>query len=213
MATIKKINLAGEQTGDVSVSDALASFPCNHTVVHAAIVAHRAAQRRGTASTLTKGTVDATGRKPWPQKGTGRARAGYRSSPLWRKGGVVFGPQPRSYDKKINRKERRTAFYGLLAERIRTGVVRVIESWQMETPKTKTIAALRTTLGMRSMLCLASGECTTALKSARNVPDVTFLDVNAVGVYELATHTGLVIALDAWQRLEERFSAAGADAT
>jgi large subunit ribosomal protein L4 len=208
MATIPKINLAGTQVGDVHVSDALASYPCNAAVVHAAVVVHQSLKRRGTASTLTKGTVDATGRKPWAQKHTGRARAGYIASPLWRGGGVVFGPHPHEYYKKINRKARRSALFGVLAERVRAGAVRIVDSWQMDAPKTKTIATLKKALAARTLLCLGLGEQKNAELSARNVAQTVFLDVNATGVYDVLTHATLVIAEDAWRHLEERFAAA-----
>ena len=211
MATIPKINLAGTQLGDVQVSDALASCPCNAAVVHAAVVVHQAAKRRGTASTLTKGTVDATGRKPWAQKGTGRARAGYIASPIWRGGGVVFGPHPHEYNRKINRSAKRSAIFGLLAERVRTGAVRIVDSWQMDAPKTKTIVALKKVLGARTLLCLGLGVQKNAMLSARNVTKVTYLDVNATGVYDVVTHATLVIAEDAWRQIEERFAAAVAN--
>jgi large subunit ribosomal protein L4 len=206
MATLTKINLAGETVGQVNVPDALAAYTCAPSVVHACVVAHEAALRRGTASTLTKGGVDKTGRKPWAQKGTGRARAGYFASPLWRGGGVVFGPKPRLYDKKVNRMMKRQAFYAVLAKRVRDGNVRLIQDWQMERPQAKAIAALKKTLGMRTMLCVATPGSQNGYLSARNVKGASFLEVGSVGVHNLLTSRGLVIAEEAWKTLQDRFA-------
>ncbi|MCX7847842.1 MAG: 50S ribosomal protein L4 [bacterium] len=209
MGTIAKINLAGEEVGRVEVPAGLEGYTCAKEVMHACVVAHLANARQGTASTLTKGEVDKTGRKPWPQKGTGRARAGYVASPLWRGGGVVFGPKPRDYGKKVNRQMKQAAFFGALAERVREGQVRLIEDWKMEVPKTKVMAGLKKVLGMRRMLCVSDGEARAAYLSARNVPGISFQPVNAIGVYDVLAHTGLVLTEGAWQALLERFGKLG----
>src|SRR5881397_2697240 len=110
--------------------------------VHDAVVAMRAARRSGSANTKTKAEVDLSGAKPWRQKGTGRARAGYKSSPVWSGGGVVFGPKPRDYSKKVNKKVRRLALRKALSERIKAGDVLVIDSFGVSEPKTKQFVAL-----------------------------------------------------------------------
>jgi len=205
-----KINLAGEQVGQIEVPAALAGYVCSAETVHACVVAHLANRRQGTASTLTKGEVDKTGRKPWPQKGTGRARAGSFASPLWRGGGVVFGPKPRDYGKKVNRAMKQAAFFGVLADRVREGQVRIVADWKMDAPKTKVMAQLKKALGMRSMLCLSEGTAQAAYLSARNLAGVSFQPVHETGVYDVARHTGIVVSEGAWQALLERFSKLGA---
>ncbi len=205
MATIAKINLAGETLGQIEVPAALAGYACKAHLVHACVVAHLANKRQGTASTLTKGEVDKTGRKPWPQKGTGRARAGYFASPVWRGGGVVFGPKPRDYSKKVNRTMKQVALFGLLAERVREGQVRIVADWAMDAPKTKVMAQLKKALGMRSVLCLSDGVAREAYLAARNLPGISFQPVGAAGVYDLALHTGIVASEGAWNALLERF--------
>lgn len=212
MGTVTKINIAGEAVGQVEVPEALAAYTCPPEVVHACVVAHLANARQGTVNTLTKGEVDKTGRKPWPQKGTGRARAGYVASPLWRGGGVVFGPKPRDFNMKVNRRTKQLAFFGALAELVRGGQVRVISDWKMEAPKTKVMAGLKKALGMRSMLCVSDGEARAAYLSARNVPGISFQPVNAIGVYDLMRHAGLVIAESAWDQLMKRFGEIAAKA-
>ncbi len=208
MATIDKINLAGESVGQVEVDDKLAEFKCAENLVHACVVAYLAAKRGGNASTLTKGEVTATGAKPWRQKGTGRARAGYRSSPIWRGGGVAFGPKPHSYDKKVNKKVKRKAFYGSFADRIREGKVRIIDNWDIDKPKTKVISDLKKNLSARKLFCIGINENLNAALSARNIPDVNFADVGSVNVYEFVNNSDIVISEAAWKILLGRFNAA-----
>jgi large subunit ribosomal protein L4 len=208
MANIPKINISGEEVGEIAVPEALAEYPCNAALVHACVIAHLAARRQGTACTKTKGEVKASGRKPYSQKGTGRARAGYISSPLRVGGGVVFGPKPHSYTKKIDRAARRQAFFGVLADRVRGGAVRVVESWEMAAPKTKALAGMQQVLGLRKVLCIGGTDSINACLSARNLPELTFMQVGSLGVYDLVCHRGLVISADAWSQLEERFKAA-----
>jgi len=207
MATLTKINLSGESVGEVELSDALAAYPCNAELAHACVVAQLASRRSGTASTLTKGEVKGSGAKPWRQKGTGRARAGYRSSPIWRGGGVVFGPKPRSYGKRVSKRNRRTAFFGVLADKVRQGQVRVIDGWEMEAPRTKTIVALKNALDTGKLLCVCAADSRNACLSARNVPDVSFMEVGSVSIHDILYHTDLLISEPALRILEKRFKA------
>lgn len=194
MAMLTKINIAGEKIGEIEAPELLSSAEYKPELAHAVYVAIMAAKRGGNASTLTKGEVKATGAKPWRQKGTGRARAGYKASPVWRGGGVVFGPKPRSYRKKINKRDKRTAFYGLLAEIIRENKLSVIENWDLENPKTKTIAALKNKLESRKLLCVGDPKDINARLSARNVPQTSFIDAGSLNVIDLADCTEVVIS-------------------
>lgn len=205
MASLDKINITGEKTGSCEISDELQNFPCSEHLVHASILAQLANRRQGTACTKTKGEVNGTGSKPWRQKGTGRARAGYASSPIWRGGGVVFGPKPRSYNQKTNRKSRRKAMYGVIASKIRDGRVRAIEDWNMEAPKTKTFVGLKDTLAVRKLLCIGMVDNRNAYLSARNIVNVQFLDIDSINVYDLVNATDLVISESALKVIEERF--------
>ena len=208
MATIDKINIAGETIGQVEVIDKLAEFECSENLVHACIVSYLAAQRGGNASTLTKGEVKGTGAKPWNQKGTGRARAGYKGSPVWRSGGVAFGPKPHGYDKKVNKKVKRKAFYGCLADRIREGKVRIIENWDMDKPKTKIVADLKKSISARKLFCIGINNNLNATVSARNIPNVNFVDIGSVNVYEFVNNSDIIISAAAWNILLERFNVA-----
>ena len=204
MATLTKINLAGEETGEIEIADSLLSSPYNPELAHAAAVAQLAARRSGTASTLTKGEVKATGSKPWRQKGTGRARAGYRASPIWRGGGVVFGPKPRDYGKKVSRRDRKAAFFGVLAEKLRENKVRVLETWELETPKTKIIALLKKNLGSRKLLCVGDAKDLNARLASRNVADTSFVDGGSLNVLDLITHDDVILSETALRALENR---------
>ena len=127
MSKVPVYNVKGKAVGEVNVPDDLLLSSGGETAVHEAVVAHRAAARTGSASTLRKGEVSGSNRKPWRQKGTGRARAGYRQSPVWRGGSVAFGPKPRDFSKKLNKKVKRLAFRRALSARIAEGSVRVVE--------------------------------------------------------------------------------------
>jgi large subunit ribosomal protein L4 len=206
MASITKINLNGEEIGSVDVPEALAEYPSNAALVHACVLAHLAARRQGTASAKTKSEVNKTGSKPFPQKGTGRARGGRMASPLRTGGAVAFGPRPRSYRQKIDRASRRAAFFSVLADRVREGTLRIVDSWDMDAPRTKALAGMQKNLGQAKLLCIGGGDTLNACLSARNIPDMTFLPVGSIGLYDLVCHRGVVISADAWAQLEERFA-------
>ena len=205
MASVKKINLAGEPIGTFEIPEELRDYQCTEGLVHTCIVAHLANRRQGTASTLTKGEVSYSGKKPWRQKGTGQARSGYKASPIWRGGGVVFGPKPRSYHQKVNRKSRRKALFGIIAGKIREGAVQVVDAWTMESPRTKTMSGFKTTLAARKLVCIGMLDNRNAYLSARNVTGIQFLDIDSINVYDLLNATQLVISEAAFSVVEERF--------
>src|SRR5438270_9316551 len=136
----------GKEQGELEVKFELVEGGRGTQAVHDAVVAYNAAQRMGTASTKTMGEVAGTGKKPWRQKGTGRARAGSFASPLWRGGGVVFGPKPRDFSKKVSRKTRQLALRKALSERLRAGDVILIEDLKLESPKTNDFVSLLSSL-------------------------------------------------------------------
>ena len=201
---LPKINITGEKIGEIEAPEQLCAAEYKPELAHAVYVAIMAAKRGGNASTLTKGEVKATGAKPWRQKGTGRARAGYKASPVWRGGGVVFGPKPRSYRKKVNKRDKRLAFYGLLAEIIRENKLSVIDNWDMEKPHTKTVAALKEKLGTRKLLCVGDAKDLNARLSAGNVPFVSFINAGSLNVIDLADCTEMVISESGLELLASR---------
>lgn len=176
--------------------------------LHEAVVAMRAARRSGTANTKTKATVDLSGAKPWRQKGTGRARAGYASSPLWRGGGVVFGPKPRDYTKKISKSTRRLAFQKALTERIKAGDVLTVEKFAVTEIKTKAfVAALKKQTDAKKVLLISDSFDEKTFKSARNVKPVRLTTAVEVNTEQLLAFDKILVTHKALEKLAERTSA------
>jgi large subunit ribosomal protein L4 len=175
--------------------------------LHDVVVAMRAARRSGSASTKTKATVNLSGAKPWRQKGTGRARAGYKSSPVWRGGGVVFGPHPRDYSKKTSKTLRRLAFQKALSERIKAGDVLTIAKFEVGELKTKSFVALvKKQTDARKVLVLSDSFDDNTYKSARNVKPVQLATVADVNAEQLLAFDKILVTPAALEHLAERTS-------
>src|SRR5256884_9103767 len=173
--------------------------------VHNVIVAMRAARRSGSANTKTKAEVNLSGAKPWRQKGTGRARAGYKSSPIWRGGGVVFGPKPRDYSKKTSKSVRRLAFRKALSERINAGDVLTIDRFIVPELKTKSfLALLKKQTDARKVLLISDAFDQTTFKSARNVKLVKLATASNVNTEQLLAFEKILVTHKALERLAER---------
>lgn len=206
MSTIPIYNRAGETAGEVVVSEELLVLDKGEQAVHDVIVAGMNSRRAGTASTLSKSEVAGSGKKPWRQKGTGRARAGYRQSPVWRGGGIAFGPKPRYFGSKINKKVAQLAFCRVLSERIKSGSVKIVEDLSLSEPRTKLAAALLKNLGAERCLLITYGVDPVLARATRNLPDVETMQARDVGVYHLMRYPMLVVSRPAWAVLEERLS-------
>jgi large subunit ribosomal protein L4 len=179
--------------------------PFHHSLVHEAARADMAARRRGTASTLTRGEVSFTTAKAWRQKGTGRARAGTLGVPNRYGGGVAFGPKPRHYTVKVNRKARRKAMRAALSVHAERGSVAVLDAGAFEQPSTKSAAeALEKWGAKRSTLIVLEGDETGALKSFRNIPRVQVVEAGAIGVADVIGAASLVVSESALAKLQER---------
>ena len=173
--------------------------------VHDVVVAIRAARRSGSANTKTKAEVDLSGAKPWRQKGTGRARAGYKSSPIWRGGGVVFGPKPRDYSKKISKSVRRLAFRKALTERITAGDVLTIDKFIVPEAKTKLfVDLLRKQTDAEKVLIVSDSFDENTFKSARNVKPVTLATASDVNTEQLLAFQKILVTQKALEQLAER---------
>lgn len=176
--------------------------------VHDVVVAMRAARRSGTANTKTKAEVDMSGAKPWRQKGTGRARAGYVSSPIWRGGGVVFGPKPRDYSKKVSKSVRRLAFQKALSERIKAGDVLTIDKFVVPELKTKSfLDLLRKQTEATKVLIVSDSYDEKTYKSARNVKPVRLATASGVNTEQLLGFEKILVTHKALEKLAERASA------
>jgi large subunit ribosomal protein L4 len=193
------------KTTKADLPEGLFAEPFHHSLVHEAARADMAARRRGTASTLTRGEVSMTTAKAWRQKGTGRARAGALSVPNRTGGGVAFGPKPRHYTVKVNRKARRKAMRAALSVHAERGSVAVLDASAFDTPSTKSAAeALEKWGAKRAILIVLEGEETGALKSFRNIPRVQVVEAGAVGVADVIGAASLVVSESALAKLQER---------
>lgn len=212
MSSLSVCNMEGAAVGTVDVPAALADSNKGGQAVRDAIVAYRANQRLGTASTLTKGEVAGHGKKPWRQKGTGNARAGYRQSPVWRGGGVVFGPKPRSFRKDLNRKMSRLALGSVIAGRIAEEAVTVLESLQVSDTKTKNFAAWLKKMDIAKALIVVDQPSRELLLASRNLPGIEVARASHVNVYQIARYPRLVVTKDALQVLNQRAAGASKEA-
>ena len=202
MAAAKYI---GGGTGTLALDDAVFGERFHGPVVHEAVRAELAARRRGTASTQTRGEVSMTGAKAWRQKGTGRARVGALSTPNRVGGGVAFGPKPRSYTVKINRKARRRAFRAALSVHAERGSIAAVDPSKFDTPSTKAAAAALAGLaGEGSVLVVLTDGEESCLKSFRNLADVTVLHADQVGVADVIGASRLVVSEAALARVTEK---------
>jgi large subunit ribosomal protein L4 len=204
MSTVKVYNRNGEATGEVVVEDAALELGRGDQAVRDVVVAGMASRRAGTASTLSKGEVAGSNKKPWRQKGTGRARAGYRQSPVWRGGGVAMGPKPRSYAQKVNKKVARLAFRRALSERINDGSVRIVDDLSVSEPRTKLVAGMLSKLDVDRCLLVTKEVDPVLCQAARNLPRVEVLSVEDFGVYHILRYPTMLVAQSAWPRLVER---------
>src|SRR5690606_14090569 len=174
---------------------------------HSVVVMQQAAVRRGTHKTKNRAEVSGGGRKPWRQKGTGRARQGSIRAPQWKGGGVVFGPQPRSYKFKLPRKVRRLAIRSALSGKVRDNEIVVLDELRMAAPKTKEFAQILKNLNVdRKALVVSAEYDDNVALSARNIPGVKFISANGINVLDLLNHDKLVITKDAVAKVEEVFA-------
>ena len=176
-------------------------------VVHDVVVAYRANRRSGTASTKSKAEVNLSGAKPWRQKGTGRARAGYKSSPVWVGGGVVFGPRPRDYSKKISKTTKRIALRKALSERIKAGDVIVVDSFAVSEPKTKNFIKILTDVTPEAKtLVISAAFDDNTYRAARNVQPALLMTASQVNTEHLLLYKKVIVTNDALSELAERIN-------
>lgn len=195
---------ANEQVGDIELSEAVFGVEVNGGLLHQAVRMQLAAQRLGTHATKTRGQVRGGGRKPWKQKGTGRARAGSTRSPLWVGGGVVFGPQPRSYAFRMPRKQRRLAIKCALSDKVQTGDLIILESLGFEAPKTKSFVKLLHDFAIeKKALFITEGYEENVDKSSRNLQGIKTIHTGGLNVYDILNSDKLFITKDAVARIEE----------
>jgi large subunit ribosomal protein L4 len=197
----------GNSQGEREVNFPLIEDGKGTQAVHDVVVAHQAAQRMGTACTKTMGEVAGSGKKPWRQKGTGRARAGSFASPLWRGGGVVFGPKPRDFSKKVSQKTKQLALRKALSERLRAGDVVLVDDLKLESAKTKEFVGLMAALELKgSALIVAQKPDKNLTLASRNVPNVALTTSDALNTYEVLRSDKLVFTAGAFDQVEARLN-------
>ena len=193
----------GKSLGHIDVLDDVFDARANPALVHQVVVAQQANARQGTASTKTRAEVSGGGRKPWRQKGTGRARAGSNRSPIWRGGGVIFGPRPRSYVQRTPKRMRRAALKATLSAKIREGELVVVDRLRLPEPKTKHFVAMMEALGVSgSVLLIGDGTDPSVLRCARNVPKLKMIPAFQLSAVDLLRHGRVVMTLGAVRQAE-----------
>ncbi|WP_438449147.1 50S ribosomal protein L4 [Gorillibacterium sp. sgz5001074] len=207
MPKVALFNVSGAQVGEVELSESVFGIEPNTHVVHEAVVMQQASQRQGTHKVKTRAEVRGGGRKPWKQKGTGRARQGSIRSPQWKGGGIVFGPTPRSYGYKLPKKVRRLAIKSALSSKVLANNIIVLDQLSFAAPKTKEFAAILKNLNVdrKALVVTSSFEENVAL-SARNVPGVKFLTAEGLNVLDVMVYDKLIITKDAVSKVEEVFA-------
>ncbi|HUE36827.1 MAG TPA: 50S ribosomal protein L4 [Candidatus Acidoferrum sp.] len=200
-------NLEGKDQGEYEVKFELIEDGRGTQAVHDVVVAYRAAQRSGTASTKNVGEVAGTNKKPWRQKGTGRARAGSFQSPLWVGGGVVFGPRPRDFSKKVSKKTKQLALRKALSERLKAGDVVVVDDLKLETPKTKDFIGVISRLDLNGKtLIVSAGIDKNLTLASRNVPDVALATSDSLNTYDVLRPAKLLFTKSAFEKVESRLA-------
>ena len=206
MAKVSVYNTDGKEVETIDLSDNIFGVEINETLVHKAVVAHLANRRQGTQSALTRSEVRGGGKKPWRQKGTGHARQGSIRAPQWTGGGVVFAPKPRDYSQKMNKREKQIALFSVLTSKVQDEKFIVVDSLEMEAPKTAAFAKVLGNLKAEKALVVTNEKNDNLVLSARNIPDVKTVPTNAINVYDILNHDSLVITKDAVKAIEEVYA-------
>ena len=207
MPKVTVFDMAGNNVGEITLSDAVFGIEPNVPVMHAVVKNYLANQRQGTQSALTRAEVSGGGKKPWRQKGTGRARQGSTRAPQWRHGGIALGPKPRDYRYTLNKKVRRLALKSAFSTKVQDNNLIVVDSIDVEGFKTKTIVEMLKSLGVEGKaLIVLAGKNDNVYYSARNIPGVEATLTNTLNVYDILNHDKFIIVKDAVAKLEEVYA-------
>ena len=207
MPKIDVYNMQGKKVSDIELNENVFGIKPNKKIVHIALVNYMANQRQGTANTKTRAEVAGGGRKPWRQKGTGRARQGSIRAPQWIKGGIALGPKPRDYSYRINKKERQLAIRSVLSSKVLENNLVVVDSMNFDAIKTKNMVSALNNLKVEGKTLIVLPEKNENVqKSARNIEGVKTSLVNTINVYDLLKYNKLVLTVDAVKSLEEVYA-------
>lgn len=207
MSTLPLKDSKGKKLGEVTLSDRFAVTDKGSQAVHQTIVTYQAHQHQGSANTQGKGDVAGSGKKPWKQKGSGRARAGYRQSPVWRGGAVSMGPQPHKVRKRLPRKVARLAFACAFGEKVESGAVMAVDELKLDTPRTKLMVELLSKLDVqgKALLVIDNLDVNVCL-AARNLPDVEVVCASNVNTYQIVRYPQIVVTKAAMEQIEQRLA-------
>lgn len=206
MPKIDVLDVKGNVVGDVELSEGIFGIEPNEHVVHEVVVALLANRRQGTRSALTRSEVRGGGRKPWRQKGTGRARAGTIRSPLWKGGGVIFAPKSRDYSKKVNKKVKALAMKSVFSAKAQENELRILNQLVMDVPKTKEMIAVLNNINAQKALIVLPENSEAIIRSANNIPKVATTTVNELNVYDMLKYDVLIMTQEALQKIEEVYA-------
>lgn len=208
MPKVALYDMSGAQIGEIELNDNVFGIEPNEAVLADFVKMQLANKRVGTASTKTRGEVSGSGKKPWRQKGTGRARVGSIRNPIWRGGGIVFGPKPRDYSYRLPKKVRRLAMRSALSAKVKDNNIIVVDKLVFDEPKTKKMVEVLKALnaGKKTLLVTLDSADSNVVKSARNIPGVKPLRADFINVYDLLKYETLLITKDAVAKVEEVFA-------
>ena len=203
MANVKVFNMSGSEVGSIELNDSIFAVEVNTHVMHQAVVQYLANKRQGTQSALTRAEVRGGGRKPWRQKGTGRARQGSTRSPQWTGGGVVFAPKPRDYSFKLYKKVKRLALKSALTTKVNDGKFVVVDEINLPEMKTKEMVKVLNNLNVNKSLVVLEDANEKAVVAARNIPTVKTASVSTINVYDILKYDSVVVTKAAVEKIEE----------
>ena len=207
MPKVDVYNMQGKKVSDVELNEAVFGIEPNETIVHSVLVNYLANQRQGTQSTKTRAEVRGGGRKPWRQKGTGRARQGSIRAPQWIKGGIALGPKPRSYKYTVNKKEKRLAIKSVLSSKVIEKELTVVDKLELKEIKTKSMVKALTDLKVEGKtLIIVPEKNTNVVMSARNIEGVKTITANNINVFDLLKYNNLILPVDTVKKLEEVYA-------
>ena len=206
MSKVSVYNMKGDVVGDIELNDGIFGVEINEHLVHAAVVAQLANRRQGTQSAKTRSEVSGGGRKPWRQKGTGHARQGSIRAAQWKGGGIIFAPKPRSYEIRMNKKEKRAALKSALTSRVQEQKFFVIDNIKCDEIKTKTMVGLLKALNLKKALVVLKDNDQNVILSARNIPDVKTALTNTINTYDILKYDAFVVDQKALETIEEVYA-------
>lgn len=207
MPSVKVYNTSGAEVGQMDLNEDVFGCEYNEVLIHQAVVTRLCNERQGTKCTLTRAEVRGGGKKPWRQKGTGRARQGSIRSPQWKGGGVVFAPKPRDFSKKMNIKARRIAIKSALSQKVANGEFIILDELKLNEAKTKQMMTVLANLNLnRKVLLVTTGDCTDIRRASGNIPEVTMITADLINTYDVVNNCKILVTKESVEKITEVFA-------